>query len=70
MVNVNRWNCPSAGQVRVSKIVKYERESKIISNAVAFLFLLAALSFSRASLAVVFFLSQLCRFEVARSVPL
>ena len=38
--------------------------------AVAFVFLLAALSFSRASLAVVFFLSQLCRFQVARSVPL
>ena len=45
-------------------------ESIIICNAVAFVFLLAALSFSRASLGVVFFLSQLCRFEVARSVPL
>ena len=41
-----------------------------IRNAVAFVFPLAALSFSRASLDVVFFLSQLCRFQVARSVPL
>ena len=49
---------------------KYEGESIIIGNAVAFVFLLSALSFSRASLGVVFFLSQLCRFEVARSVPL
>ena len=49
---------------------KYHGESIIIRNAVAFVFLLAALSFSRASLAVVFFLSQLCRFQVARSVPL
>ena len=49
---------------------KYEGESIIIRNAVAFMFLLAALSFSRASLGVVFFLSQLCRFEVAQSVPL
>ena len=49
---------------------KYEGESIIIRNAVAFVFLLAALSFSRASLGVVFFLSRLCRFQVARSVPL
>ena len=49
---------------------KYEGESILIRNAVAFVFLLAALSFSCASLCVVFFLSQLCRFEVARSVPL
>ena len=48
----------------------YEGESVIIRNAVTFVFLLAALSFSRVSLDVVFFLSQLCRFEVARSVPL
>ena len=48
----------------------YEGESIIIHNAVAFVFLLAALSFSRALLGVVFLLSQLCRFEVARSVPL
>ena len=48
----------------------YEVQSIIIRNAVAFVFLLAALSFSRASLGVVFFLSQLCRFEVATSVPL
>ena len=50
--------------------ILYEGESIIIRNAVTFVFLLAALSFSRASLDVVFFLSQLCRFEVARSVPL
>ena len=49
---------------------EYEVESIIIRNAVAFVFLLAALSFARASLSVVFFLSQLCRFEVARSVRL
>ena len=48
----------------------YEDESIIIRSAVASMFLLAALSFSRPSLGVVFFLSQLCRFEVARSVPL
>ena len=48
----------------------YEDESIIIRNAAAFVFLLAALSFSRAPLDVVFFLSQLCMFEVARSVPL
>ena len=47
----------------------YEGESIIIRSAVAFVFLLAALSFSRASLGLVSFLSQLCRFEVARSVP-
>jgi hypothetical protein len=51
-------------------IGKCEGESIIICNAVAFVFLLAALLFSRASLGVVFFLSQLCRFKVARSVPL
>jgi hypothetical protein len=39
-----------------------------MDNAVAFVFLLAALSFSRASLGVVSFLSQLFWFEVARSV--
>ena len=49
---------------------RYEGESVIIRNAAAFVFLLAALSFSRASLGVVFFLSQLCGFEIARSVPL
>ena len=49
---------------------KYEGESIIIRNAVAFVFLLATLSFSRASLGMVFYLSQLCTFEVARSVPL
>ena len=48
----------------------YEAQSIIIRSAVAFVFLLAALSFSRASLGVVFFLSQQCRFQVARSVPL
>ena len=48
----------------------YEGESIIIRSAVAYVFLLAALSFSRASLGVVFFLSQLCKFEVATSVPL
>ena len=48
----------------------YDCESIIIRNAVAFVFLLGALSFSRAPLAVVFFLSQLCMFEVARSVRL
>ena len=48
----------------------YEGESIIIRNVVAFMFLLAAQSFSRASLGVVFFLSQQCRFQVARSVPL
>ena len=48
----------------------YEGQSVIVRSAVAFVFMLAPLSFSRASLDVVFFLSQLCRFEVARSVPL
>ena len=61
-------------KIFVAEIAKqcriYEGESIIIRSAVAFVFLLAALSFSRASLGVVFFLSQLCRFEVARSVPL
>ena len=46
----------------------YEGESIIIRNAVAFVFLLAALSFSRAPLRVVSFLSLLRRFEVARSI--
>ena len=48
----------------------YEDESIIIRNAVAFVFLLEALSFSRASLGVVFCLSQLWSFEVAWSVVL
>ena len=48
---------------------KYEGESIIICNAVAFAFLLAALSFSRASLGVFSVLSLLRRFEVARSFP-
>jgi len=48
---------------------RYEGESIIIRNAVAFVFLLAALSFSRVSLGV-FLLSLLRGFEVARSVPL
>ena len=56
--------------LKKSETGKYECESVIIRNAVAFMFLLAALSFSGASLGVVFFLSQLCRFEVARSVRL
>ena len=51
-------------------IYVYEGKSIIIRSAATFVFLLAALSFARASLAVVFFLSQLCMFEVARSVPL
>jgi hypothetical protein len=42
----------------------------IIHNVVAFAFLLAALTFSRASLLVVSFLSQLRSFEVAWSVRL
>ena len=54
----------------LGEFLLYDGESIIIRNAVAFVFLLAALSFSRASLGVVFFLSQLCRFEVARSVSL
>jgi len=48
----------------------YEGESIIIRSAVAFVFLLAALSFSHASLGVVSFLALLRRFEVAGSVPL
>ena len=48
----------------------YEGKSIIICNVVAFVFLLAAMLFSHASLGMVFFLSQLCRFEVAGSVPL
>jgi hypothetical protein len=44
-------------------------ESIIICSAVALVFLLAALLFSCALLGMVSF-SQLCRFEVARSVPL
>jgi hypothetical protein len=50
--------------------MRYEGESTIIRNEIAFVFLLAAPSFSHASLGVVSLLSQLCRFEVARSVPL
>ena len=50
--------------------VIYEGESIIICNISAFLFLLAALSFLRAWLGVVSFLSPVRRFEVARSVPL
>ena len=53
----------------IYKLNMYEGKSIIIRNAVALVFLLAALSCSPASLGVVFFLSQLCRFEVARSVP-
>jgi len=49
---------------------EYKDESIITRNAVAFLFLLAALSFSHAALDVVSFLSLLFRFEVARLVPL
>ena len=60
----------SLKMVKVNMSNIYEDESIIIRKAGAFVFLLAALSFSRASLGVVFFLSQLCRFEVARSVPL
>jgi hypothetical protein len=48
----------------------FEGESIIIRNAVAFMYLLAALSFSRSSLGVGSFLSLLHKFEVARSVPL
>jgi len=48
----------------------HEGEPIIIRSAVAFVFLLAALLFSRASLGVVAFLSLLHRFEVARSIPL
>ena len=43
----------------------YDGESIIIRNAVAFVCLLAALSFSRSSLGVVFFLSLLHKFQVA-----
>jgi hypothetical protein len=56
--------------VKVGTCRFYEGESIIRRNAVAFVFVLAALSFSRASLGVVPFLSQLGRFEVARSVSL
>jgi len=49
---------------------KYEGESIIIRNAVAFVFLLAAVSLSHALLGVVSVLLLLFRFEVARSVPL
>ena len=59
-----------SSQYNLTKLPYYEDESIIIRSAVAFVFLLAALSFPRAPLDVVFFLSQLCRFEVARSVPL
>jgi len=47
-----------------------EGESISIHNAAAFVFLLAALSFSCASLGIISLLSLLCKFEVARSVPL
>ena len=63
-------NVESSGLSSVMRKCKYDGESIIICNAFAFVFLLAALSFSHASVDVVFFLSQLCRFEVARSVPL
>ena len=68
------WN-PPAGRLQLFLLLVlffllYEGKSIIIRNAVAFVFPLAALSFSRASLGVVFFLSHLCRFEVALSVPL
>jgi hypothetical protein len=60
--------------LRTGKIARffwtYEGESIIIRNAVAFVCLLAALSFSRSLLGVVSFLSLLHKFEVARSVPL
>jgi hypothetical protein len=55
---------------RSSKKEMYKGEPIIIHNSVAFVFLLAALSFSCASLGVVSFLSQLSRYEVARLVPL
>ena len=48
----------------------YKGESIIIRSDVAFVCLLAALSFSRSSLGVLSFLSLLHKFEVARSVPL
>jgi hypothetical protein len=54
----------------VAKKLVYEGESKIIRNAVAFVCLLAALSFSRSSLGALSFLSLLHKFQVARSVPL
>ena len=60
----------AASLLRLIGQIIYEGEPVIIRSAVAFVFLLAALSFSRASLGVIFFLSQLCRFEVAQSVPL
>ena len=65
-------NCFPVFTIRYENFIvhTYDGESIIIRNAVAFVFLLAAMSFSRASLGMVFFLSQLCRFEVARSVPL
>jgi hypothetical protein len=47
----------------------YESESIIIRILVVFVFLLVAL-FSREALGVVSFLTQLCRFEVTRSVHL
>jgi len=49
---------------------RYEGESIIICNTVAFVFLLAALSFSHVLLGVVSFLSLLRGFEVASSVLL
>ena len=66
---VNHLGFSTCGEF-IDQVRNYEDESIIIRNAVASVFLLAALSFPRASLGVVFFLSQLCRFEVARSVPL
>jgi hypothetical protein len=48
----------------------YEVESIIICNTVAFVCLLAALSFLCSSLHIVSFLSLLHKFQVARSVPL
>jgi hypothetical protein len=60
----NTWTLP------LFQMVYYKGESIIIHNAVAFVCLLAAQSFSRSSLGGVSFLSLLHKFEVARSVPL
>jgi hypothetical protein len=57
-------------RTRHTTVELYEGESIIIRNAVPFVCLLAALSFSLSSLGVVSFLSLLHKFEVARSVPL
>jgi hypothetical protein len=46
-----------------------EGKSIIISSAVVFVSMLAALLFRAASLCVVSVLLFLCRFDVARSVP-